>query len=57
MGFLQSYLRLPRYQRVVLGLVGIGVGWYGPSAMNYLFVDAAPKEEADRSVSSANKPL
>ena len=39
MGFLESYLRLPRYQRVLLGLVGITVGWYGPSLMQYLFLD------------------
>ena len=39
MGFLESYLRLPRYQRVLLGLAGIVVGWYGPSWMNYLFLD------------------
>lgn len=37
MGFLESYLRLPRYQRVLLGLVGVTVGWYGPSLMQYLF--------------------
>ncbi len=36
MGFLESYRRLPRYQRVLLGLVGIGVGWYGPTIMSYL---------------------
>ena len=39
MGFLESYLRLPRYQRVLIGLTGITVGWYGPSFMQYLFVD------------------
>ena len=39
MGFLDSYRRLPRYQRVLLGLVGITVGWCGPSFMQYLFVD------------------
>ena len=39
MGFLESYLRLPRYQRVLLGLAGIAIGWYGPSWMNYLFLD------------------
>ena len=37
MGFLESYLRLPRYQRVVLGLAGVALGWYGPSLMQYLF--------------------
>ena len=38
MGFLNSYLRLPRYQRILLGVAGIAIGWYGPSAMNYLFL-------------------
>ena len=38
MGFLQSYLRLPRYQRVLLGLVGVAVGWYGPELMSQLFL-------------------
>lgn len=37
MGFLESYLRLPRYQRVLLGLTGIVIGWYGPSVMQRLF--------------------
>ena len=37
MGFLESYRRLPRYQRILLGLTGVVVGWYGPSVMHYLF--------------------
>ena len=39
MGFLDSYLRLPRYQRVLLGLAGVTLGWYGPSLMQYIFVE------------------
>jgi hypothetical protein len=57
MGFLQSYLRLPRYQRVLLGLVGIGVGWYGPTFMNYLFLDDSQKNESGVKVSAADKAL
>ena len=47
MGFLQSYLRLPRYQRVLLGLAGISVGWYGPDLMSQLFAvkDRSKKQE------------
>ena len=36
MGFWESYLRLPRYQRVLLGLAGVAVGWYGPDFMSYV---------------------
>lgn len=38
MGFLRSYLSLPRYQRVLIGLVGVAVGWYGPDFMSSLFL-------------------
>jgi hypothetical protein len=38
MGFLKSYLSLPRYQRVLIGLVGAGIGWYGPYLMDTLFL-------------------
>lgn len=38
MGFLKSYLSLPRYQRVLLGVVGVAVGWYGPNLMSALFI-------------------
>lgn len=38
MSFVKSYLRLPRYQRVLLGLAGVVVGWYGPSWMSRLFL-------------------
>ncbi len=37
MGFLASYRRLPRYQRVLLGLTGVVIGWCGPSIMSNLF--------------------
>ena len=40
MGFLQSYRRLSRPQRVTLGLLGVAIGWYGPSFMNYLFLES-----------------
>ena len=36
MAFLESYLRLPRWQRVLLGVAGVVVGWYGPSLMTRL---------------------
>ena len=36
MAFLESYLRLPRWQRVLLGIAGVVVGWYGPSLMTRL---------------------
>lgn len=39
MGFWSSYKRLPRSQRLLIGISGIIIGWYGPSWMNYLFVD------------------
>lgn len=39
MGFWDSYKRLPKYQRVLLGVSGIVVGWYGPTWMNYLFLE------------------
>ena len=39
MGFLKSYKALPRYQKIILGACGIFIGWYGPSGMNYLFVE------------------
>ncbi len=35
----QHYKRLPRYQKVLLGVVGIVLGWYGPFLMNYAFLD------------------
>lgn len=38
MGFIQSYFRLPRYQKIVIGLLGITVGLCGPSVMDYLFL-------------------
>ena len=54
MGFLDSYRRLSRVQRVALGVCGIVVGWYGPSWMSYVFLDPglfsrrpARKVEAD----------
>ena len=53
MGFLESYLRLPRYQRVLLGLVGITVGWYGPSFMQYLFVNPGVLKNPGRGVHPA----
>lgn len=39
MGFVRSYLQLPRYQRVLIGCIGIAVGWYGPTAMSYLLLE------------------
>ncbi len=51
MGFLQSYLNLPRYQRVLLGLSGVAIGWYGPSIMNYLFLDSS-SPQSDKEVKS-----
>ena len=56
MGFLQSYLRLPRYQRVLLGLAGIAVGWYGPDLMSQLFFvkDRSKKQEIGVPSSSAD---
>ena len=56
MSFLQSYLRLPRYQRALLGLAGVFVGWYGPSWMSHLFLGSgarrgeSPGEHADIAV-------
>lgn len=44
MGFVQSYLRLPRYQRVVLGVVGLSLGWYGPSLMTHFFLSDSPED-------------
>ena len=47
MGFLQSYLRLPRWQRVLLGVSGVVVGLYGPSLLSRLSqVYLREKEEA-----------
>lgn len=46
MGFLQSYLRLPRYQRILIGLVGVAIGWYGPDFMTYLFIRERAKTES-----------
>ncbi len=45
MGFLQSYLRLPKYQRILLGLAGASLGWYGPRLMNYIFLSDAPSAD------------
>ena len=39
MGFVRSYLQLPRYQRILIGCIGIAVGWYGPTVMSYLFLE------------------
>lgn len=39
MGFWSSYKRLPRYQRVFIGVSGMLIGWYGPSWMSYLFIE------------------
>ena len=50
MGFLQSYLSLPRYQRVVIGLAGVAVGWYGPELMSKLFL----REGKAREISQAH---
>lgn len=47
MGFLQSYLRLPRYQRIVLGLTGIALGWYGPKLMGFFFLSDDSSEDKD----------
>ena len=57
MGFVESYLGLPRYQRIILGLVGIGVGWYGPTFMNYLFLDESQKNKSGMKVSTADKTV
>ena len=40
MGFLASYKRLPRGQRILLGLTAMVIGWYGPSWMSYLFLES-----------------
>jgi len=49
MGILQSYLNLPRYQRIILGVGGVALGWYGPNIMTYLFIrkEAEKKEPSD----------
>lgn len=52
MGFVQSYLKLPRYQRILLGLTGIAIGWYGPTLMTFLFL----KEDKNAENISAEKP-
>lgn len=50
---LQSYLRLPRYQRVLIGVAGLALGWYGPSLMTYLFIDPGPLGIRGRTDSNA----
>lgn len=52
MGFLQSYLRLPRYQRVVLGLAGVALGWYGPTLMGFMFLKGEKNTESDENRSA-----
>ena len=52
MGFWSSYKRLPRSQRILLGLTGIVIGWYGPSWMTYLVQDPGllvkPKRDSEK---------
>ena len=38
-GFWANFKKLPRSRRIGLGLVGMVVGWYGPSVTTYLFVE------------------
>ena len=46
MTFLQSYRRLTKAQRIVLGLCGIIVGWYGPRVVcKILSVEETQKTE------------
>lgn len=52
MGFLQSYLRLPRYQRVLLGVTGVALGWFGPDLMSKLFLSGG-KKSADPTTETA----
>lgn len=57
MGFLQSYLRLPKYQRILLGVSGIALGWYGPSLMSYLFLshEDSHSKSSPKSVTPSNQ--
>lgn len=55
MGFLQSYFRLPRYQRVVLGLAGVALGLYGPTLMSYVFLEGAAEQQKTDVNKSAHK--
>ena len=36
MSVLSSYRRLSKAQKIILGICGIVVGWYGPSVMSRL---------------------
>ncbi len=57
MGFLESYRRLPKYQRILLGVAGIALGWYGPNLMTYLFLRHVPVEESvAESENTVNSP-
>ena len=50
MGFLDSYRRLSRRQRVFLGICGVLIGWYGPSWMTYVFLGSGSEKENTPSV-------
>lgn len=56
MGFLQSYLSLPRYQRVLLGLTGVAVGWYGPDLMSKLFLSSSTKSASPTETATPPSP-
>lgn len=48
MGFLQSYRRLSRNQKVIIGLLGVVIGWYGPSVMSYIFLESGTLKEESK---------
>lgn len=56
MGFLQSYLRLPRYQRVLLGLSGVALGWFGPDLMSKLFLSSGNKSANPTKTATPSSP-
>lgn len=42
---LASYRRLSKAQKIILGLSGIVIGWYGPSVMSRLFLVSERAQE------------
>ena len=49
MSVLDSYRRLSKAQKVVIGICGVLIGWYGPSVMSRLFlVPERAQEQQER---------
>ena len=48
MSVLDSYRRLSKAQKVILGICGVLIGWYGPSVMSRLFLAPERAQEQQK---------